>query len=117
MCTDITKAKWVSSLLASPPAHGWWAASYMPGTYKRGYRKESIGFSWYNGKWSSLYSPVQFVYDSEEKGYLLKDRAIPDTLSIRALDTEIFYCDYWPENPRVPRPFKTKFENGQYVCI
>ena len=118
MCTDITKAKWVSSLLAPPPAHGWWVASYMPGTYKHGYRNESIGFSWYDNGWSRLYFAKEFYY-TEENGYSMRGTQIPDVLEMRRSGSKLplFYCDYWPENPRVPRPFKTKFKNERYICI
>ena len=118
MCTDITKAKWVSSLVAPPPAPGWWAASYVPDTYKMGYRKNTVGFSWYDNGWSCLYFSKEFYY-TEENGYSVRDTQIPDVLEMRRSGPKLplFYCDYWPENPRVPRPFKTEFKNERYICI
>ncbi len=69
----------------SPPPHvGWWLCNCVNG----------MGWRWHNGDCWSI--PVNSNCTNRSAGILsYYSKALPHEL--------ILWCDYWPENARVPR--------------
>jgi hypothetical protein len=111
-----------SAACYSPPFTGWWASTFSPYLYGAdGVFAVEPGFAWYNketNKWHKRYSRYVFTLD-ESLGYakkVFKDIPAREAdIPVMESYSRLFFCDYWPSDTDVKRPYNVISTNNGII--